>query len=83
MRCPSYLVPRASTRDEEEDDEEDVFFESDDYDDLTFSGENEELLAHLTSDMLVAAGWTILAAIDCGDVKVATPGAPLTMPAVK
>jgi len=40
-----------------------------DWDTASFSGENEELLAHLFAKMLEDAGWTLLAARDGGDFE--------------
>lgn len=39
------------------------------WDDITFSGENEELLAHKMQDWLEEAGWELMAATDGGEFE--------------
>lgn len=43
--------------------------QSDDYDSLTFQGENESLLAHLVGEMLQGAGWSVLSAHNGDDYE--------------
>mgnify|MGYP001577636258 CR=1 FL=1 len=39
------------------------------WDDLTFSGENEEMLSHLVATTLLNAGWEILGSTDGGEFE--------------
>ena len=39
------------------------------WDDITFSGENEELLAHKMREFLEEAGWELMGATDGGEFE--------------